>query len=182
MTTFGTATRFGWVAQTLHWLTAILVLAAFLTAEGGPTSRVYSDARAPGLQLHETLGLAVFVLVLVRLAWRLLDRTPQDPPMPAWMSLASKATHWALFGLLVLVPVTAVLGAWFGGHPVTVYGLGAVGPLLGQSDAGAALAEIHGTLGDLLMWIAGLHAAAALYHHFFLRDGVLKAMLPVPDA
>ena len=178
MSVFGTRVRYGTVAQLFHWLTAGLVLAAFLVAEGGPPSRVYGEANAAALQLHESLGLAVFALVVGRLIWRLFDRHPQSPAMPGWMGISSKATHRALYGLLIAVPGTAILGAWFDGHPITVHGLGSVGPFFATSDLGASLAGIHGTLGDLMMWLAGLHATAALYHHFFLRDRVLKTMLP----
>lgn len=94
------------------------------------------------------------------------------------MELASRASQRALYARLFAVPATAILGAWFGGHPVTVYGLGAIGPYFGSRDLGASLARIHGTFGDALMSVAGLHAAAAIYHHFFLRDGVLRSMLP----
>lgn len=183
MSLFGTTIRYGSLAQAFHWLTALLVLAAFLVSEGGSPTRVYSEANAATLQLHESLGFAVFVLLVVRLLWRAFDRIPEAPPMPGWMDLASKVTHWALYGLLFAVPLTAMLGAWFGGHPVTVYGFGALGPYFSTWNAGAPLAEIHGTLGDIIIWLAGLHAAAAIYHHVFLRDPVLRQMLPgLPEA
>ena len=176
MSLSGTATRYGSLAQALHWLTALLVLIAFLVSEGGPATRVYSAANASTLLLHESLGFAVFWLLVIRLIWRLFDRIPDAPPMPGWMDLASRATHWALYALLFAVPATAMLGAWFGGHPVTVYGLGAIGPFSGTW--GTSLAEIHGTLGDIILWLAGLHAAAAIYHHVILRDRVLSQMVP----
>lgn len=174
----GTRISYGGLAQAFHWLTAALVLAAFLLAVGGPPTRVYGASNAAALQLHESLGLAVFVLVIIRLVWRRFDEIPESPAMPLWMDLASKVAHWALYALLFAVPASAILGAWFGGHAINLYGLGSVGPLFGRWDLGASLAEIHGTLGDAIMWLAGLHAAAALYHHFFLRDRVLKQMLP----
>lgn len=176
MSLSGTATRYGSLAQALHWLTALLVLIAFLVSEGGPATRVYSADNASTLLLHESLGFAVFWLLVIRLIWRLFDRIPDAPPMPGWMDLASRATHWALYALLFAVPATAMLGAWFGGHPVTVYGLGAIGPFSGTW--GTWLAEIHGTLGDIILWLAGLHAAAAIYHHVILRDRVLSQMVP----
>ena len=63
-------TRYSGVAQALHWLTAILVLVAFIYGPGGSETRVYSDARDFDRSLHETLGLAVFILSIIRLAWR----------------------------------------------------------------------------------------------------------------
>ncbi len=180
MSLSGTGTRYGSLAQALHWLTAVLVLAAFLVSSGGPPERVYSAARASNLLLHESLGFAVFCLLVIRLAWRLFDRIPDAPPMPGWMDIASRATHWALYALLFAVPATAMLGALFGGHPITVYGIGAIGPFSGTW--GAPLAAIHGTLGDIMMWLAGLHAAAAIFHYVFLRDRVLSQMVPgLPD-
>lgn len=108
MSLFGTTIRYGSLAQAFHWLTALLVLAAFLVSEGGPPTRVYSEANAATLQLHESLGFAVFVLLVIRLLWRVFDRVPEAPPMPGWMDLASKVTHWALYALLFAVPLTAM--------------------------------------------------------------------------
>jgi cytochrome b561 len=180
MSLSGTTTRYGSLAQALHWLTALLVLIAFLVSAGGPPTRVYSEANASTLLLHESLGFTVFWLLVIRLVWRLFDRIPDAPPMPGWMDITSRATHGALYALLFAVPATAMLGAWFGGHPVMVYGLGAIGPFSGTW--GASLTEIHGTLGDIILWLAGLHAAAAIFHHVFLRDRVLSQMLPgLPD-
>lgn len=178
MSISGTRIRYGSLAQAFHWLTALLVLVAFLVSQGGPPTRVYAPANAATLQLHESLGFTVFMLLVIRLAWRFFDRIPESPPMPLWMDVAAKITHWALYALLFAVPATAILGAWFGGHPVTVYGLGALGPFFGAWGPGASLAEIHGTLGDVIMWLAGLHAAAAIFHHVFLHDRVLRQMLP----
>jgi cytochrome b561 len=174
-----TPQRYGAGARAFHWVTALLVLAAFILGEGGPEARIYAPERASQLATHETLGLAVFVLTLLRLAWRAVDRSPAPVPMAPWMLLASKLVHWALFGLLVLVPATAIAGAWLEGHPVTVLALGTLGPWLPLShDAGSIITELHTLLGDAIMWLAGLHAAAALYHHLVLRDRVLAAMMP----
>ncbi len=172
-------TRYSAVSQSFHWLTVVLVGAAYLLGEGGPESRVYSAERASVLGWHETIGILVFVVVALRVLWRLIDRAPKEPPMPAWMHLASKLTHWALYALLAAVPLTAIFGAWYEGHPVTFFGIGEVGPFLTLShDFGRWITELHTTLGNLIIWVAGLHAAAALYHHFIMRDSVLLSMLP----
>jgi cytochrome b561 len=173
-----TRTRYGAVAQTFHWLTVVLVGAAYLLGSGGPESRVYSAQRASQLNLHETLGILVILVVALRLAWRFFDRAPEEPPMPAWMHLASRLVHWVLYALLAAVPLTAIFGAWYEGHPVTFLG-GEIGPFLTLShDFGRSITELHTTLGNSIIWVAGLHAAAALYHHFFMRDRVLVSMLP----
>jgi cytochrome b561 len=171
--------RYGAIAQVFHWLTAVLVLAAFTLGPGGSEERVYAAARDADRQLHESLGLCVFVLVLLRLAWRMIDERPDPPRVPRWMGLAAKALQGALYALLLVVPLTAVTGAWLEGHPLTLVAGLRVAPLLpGAHGLGEAIAEIHGWLGDTLLWLAGLHAVAALYHHVLLKDGVLVSMLP----
>src|SRR5690242_16623348 len=114
-----TRTRYGAVAQTLHWLTAILVVAAFIYGPGGSEQRVYSAARDFDRQLHETLGLCVFLLVLIRVVWRALDKHPEPPQVARWMSWAATAVQTALYLLLVALPITAITGAWLEGHSLT---------------------------------------------------------------
>jgi cytochrome b561 len=171
--------RYGSVARFFHWTTVVLVLAAYFIAEGGPESRVYAAERATQLSIHETLGVAVLLVLVLRLVWRALDRTPENPPMPRLMLIAARAVHGLLYLLLAAIPLTAIFGAWFGGHAVTFIGGLAIGPLTAaDSSLGHSLAEVHETLGNAILWVAGIHAAAALFHHFVMRDRVLVTMLP----
>ena len=129
--------------------------------------------------IHETIGLCVFALVLARLAWRRIERPPALPRMNVALRVLARTFHAALYLLLLVVPVTAVAGAWLEGHPLTLLGGLMMGPWVAEShDAGVQVARIHPLLGDVLIWLAGFHAAAALIHHFVLRDDVLRAMLP----
>jgi len=179
MKAFSTRLHYGAVAQVFHWATAILVVAAYVYGPGGVEQRVYSVARDFDRQLHETLGTAVLILVLLRLAWRAYDRAPDDPPMPAWMRLSSKLVHLLIYILLLALPFTAISGAWLEGHPVTLLANIRFGPLVPEAhDVGSTIALIHTWLGQAILWVAGVHAAAALYHHFILRDRVLRSMLP----
>lgn len=170
----------GAVTRAFHWLTVILVGAAYLVSAGGPELRIYSASMDATRQTHETLGILVFAVTLLRILWRSVDRRPEEPPMPAWMRLSSKAVHLALYGLLVAIPAAGVLGAWLEGHPLTLLTGTAFGPLLPlEHDLGHAVTEIHTVLGNVIVWLAALHALAALFHHFVLRDGVLVSMLPI---
>ena len=179
MGTMQKPTRYGAVAQALHWVMAILVLLAFIYGPGGSEERVYSAARDAKRQLHETLGMAVFILLLVRVCWRLIDQRPDPPPVARWMGLASKVAQGCLYVLMLALPLTAVAGAWLEGHPLTFLAGIEVSPWLGKNhDLGARIAVLHTWLGDTIMWLAGFHALAGLYHHFVLRDGVLVSMLP----
>jgi cytochrome b561 len=160
--------RYGAVTQVFHWLTAILVVAAYFMGPGGSEQHVYSSAMDFTRQTHETLGVTVFALVLVRFLWRLMDTAPEDPPMKAWMRYSAKLVHVVLYGLLIATPGSAIVGAWLEGHPLTLWGFGNIGPMLSPAhDVGLSLASLHTTLGDIILWVAGLHAGAALFHHFF---------------
>jgi cytochrome b561 len=171
--------RYGRVAQAIHWLTAILVLAAFIYGPGGPEDRVYAAARDADRHLHETLGSCVFVLVVVRVLWRLVDSRPDPIPVARWMGVAAKAVQGVLYLLMFAVPMTAIAGAWLEGHSLAYLGGFEIAPPIAPShELGATLAEIHGWLGDAILWLAGAHALAALWHHFVARDAVLVAMLP----
>ena len=172
-------TRYSAISMTLHWVTAIVVLLAFVYGPGGSEARVYSTSRDFGRQVHESLGLLVFALVIARLLWRLAAAMPEPPPTPRWMILSAKGVQFAMYLILLALPVTAAAGAWLEGHAVTlVTGINVASPLPEHHDTGKAIAEIHTWLGDAIMWLAGLHALAALYHHFLLKDGVLASMLP----
>lgn len=172
-------TRYGTVAQAFHWATAAVVLLAFIYGPGGSEQRVYATARDFERQLHETLGLCVLALVVMRLLWRAVDTRPEPAQLPRWMDAASKATQAALYLLLFAVPLTAMAGAWLEGHPLTLLaGLQIPSPMGVSHDVGATLATVHTWLGDAIVWLAGFHAAAALFHHFVLKDGVLASMLP----
>jgi cytochrome b561 len=138
-----------------------------------PEVRVYAPARDFDRQIHETLGLTVFALTVLRVLWIIVDRRPEPQAMPRWMVIASKSVQGALYLLLFAVPITAILGAWLEGHALTLLAGITLQPGLGMShDIGATLAKLHTQLGDIILWLAGLHALAALYHHIVLKDGV----------
>ncbi|HXZ50005.1 MAG TPA: cytochrome b/b6 domain-containing protein [Usitatibacter sp.] len=171
--------RYGVLAQVLHWTTAVLVVVAFSYGPGGSEQRVYSAAKDFDRQLHETLGFAILALSVARVLWRLVDVRPGPPSVPRSMELAAKAVQALLYALLFALPLTSVAGAWLEGHPLTLLAGVRIDPWIGPShDLGHALATVHGWLGDAILWLAGFHAAAAIYHHAVLRDGVLLSMLP----
>lgn len=152
---------------------------AFVYGPGGPEDQVYSVAREADRRLHETLGLCVIGLVVLRMLWRMVDRRPAPQPIVRWMHLGSRAVQGLLYLLLLAVPITAIAGAWLEGHPLTLLAGIDLRPLVGEShDLGANFASLHTWLGDAILWLAGLHALAGLSHHYILRDGVLVSMLP----
>jgi cytochrome b561 len=173
-----TQVRYGLIAQAFHWLTAFLVLAAYLVSEGGPEARIYSAAADQTRRVHETLGMAVLGIVVLRLVWKLVDAGSPSYAGPRWMIVAARLVHALLYVLLVAVPLTAILGTWLEGHPLTLAGLDVASWIPPSHDLGRLIIDVHTTVGNVVLWLAGLHAAAALVHHFLLRDAVLTSMLP----
>jgi cytochrome b561 len=172
-------TRYDSVSQALHWATAFLVLWAYINGLGGSESRVYLPLYDSQRQIHETVGLGVFLLVAVRLLWRMIEIPPVPLPVARWMNIAARLTQSTLYVLLFAVPCTAIVGAWLEGHPLTLLdGLAIQSPSMVSHNAGAAIARLHTWLGDVIIWLGAFHALAALYHHFFLKDSALVSMLP----
>jgi cytochrome b561 len=170
--------RYGAIAQWLHWITAALVVIAFIYGPGGSEERVYSPARDFDRQLHETLGVCVFVLAVTRVLWRTVASPPESAPTPRWMRLAAKAVHGALYLLLFALPITAACGAWLEGHPLTLLGgLRIASPLAASHRLGATIAKIRTWLDDAILRLAGVRALAEIHHHVVMRDGVLLSML-----
>jgi len=171
--------RYSNLGLTLHWVMAVVILVAFIYGPGGSETRVYAASRDFDRQLHETLGLVVLFLAGVRVIWRMGATTPPAPPTEPWITATAKGVQLAMYFLLFALPFTAAIGAWLEGHQLTLLAGIEFGPLLPEShDVGAAIAELHTWLGDAILWLAGLHAVGALFHHFVLKDGVLASMLP----
>ncbi|CAN7756934.1 cytochrome b [Rhizobium sp. LjRoot258] len=171
-----TSSRYGAGARAFHWLTVILILAAYVLSKGDRYS-LYSAAADSIRRIHETLGMLVFMIVVLQLLWRLIDSRPAEQPMPRWAAVAARLVRFALYTLLIAIPATAVLGTWLEGLPVTLLGFD-ISPQIAQAHGlGQLIIEIHTALGNAILWVAGGHAAAALFHHFYLRDKVLQSMV-----
>ncbi|WP_295958765.1 cytochrome b [Rhodoferax sp.] len=173
------------LSRAFHWLTAIAVTVAFILGPGG-FGRLMQQGVDPAthsdIVWHESLGILVFVLTVLRLVWLAFRPAAPQIAMAGWMHLASKLAHGVLWVLLLALPTTGLLALGSEGHPLTLLGGVRVDqmPFIANS-AIASLADwgdVHQLLGDVIMWLAGVHAAAAIFHHVVLKDGVLASMLP----
>lgn len=180
-----TQDRYDAISMTLHWLAAVAVVAAFALGPGD-FGRLTDSGIDPGTRLdivaHESLGLFVFLLTAVRLLWTAVRPAPPSPSGPDWSHLAAVAVRIVLWILLLATPITALLTLAGDGRPLTLLAglrLDALPLLSGWTlTKWTDWGEVHTFLGDAILWIAGLHAAAALVHHFVWRDNVLTSMLP----
>ncbi|HUB88826.1 MAG TPA: cytochrome b, partial [Dyella sp.] len=129
--------------------------------------------------LHKSIGLTVLGLFALRLAWRLYDGAPPDEPMPRWQRNMAHATHALLYLFILAMPLSGWLFNSLHGYPLQWFKLFNLPPLAAKNDALSHLAgEVHEWLFYLLLVVLAGHAGAALKHHFFDRDNVLRRMLP----
>jgi cytochrome b561 len=165
------------VTKILHWLVFLAVAAQYAVGEFMP--HIGKNTQEVGLVwVHIFLGGIVLLLIVVAIAWRLTHPVPQLPELPDWQRLAAAVTHWSLYLLIVVMTLLGWAAANFRGWPVTAFG--APLPALAQKgDRWAHTAgDVHSFLVNVLLGLVILHVVAALYHHFFLRDKVLRRMLP----
>ena len=174
------ARGYGLVALSLHWLTVGLVVIAWLLGTFGD-ELPRGSVRSAGLLIHIWAGLVILLLIALRIAWRLFDPPPPFEPtrFGHWADIAARLTHFALYGLLIAVPVVGVLLQFARGDALPIFGIVDIAsPWVRDRSFTRSVKEIHESLANLLMMLAGLHAAAALVHHWLLGDRTLARMLP----
>jgi cytochrome b561 len=178
----GTRRPFDSVTLCLHWATALLVLgmfaSAWLHALAEASESVYAAAF---IQVHRSLGAAIWVATAFRLFWRLTNA--ELPPFPIDITKVHRATvqtsEYILYALLLVQPAMGLGMALFNGRAFALF-LFWVPQLLPQNKAvSAAFHSAHKIGAWTLAALVTIHALAALFHHFVLRDDVLHCMAPV---
>jgi cytochrome b561 len=172
--------RYGAVAQLFHWAIVVLVITQFVLATQAH-DLPNNLAKLKLLAQHKSVGITILGLALLRLAWRLLNPVP---PAPAgtrpWQLWAARWSHFALYALILIMPVLGWLMSSARNFPVSWFGLVTLPDFIAPSErAFDILHAAHATLGRVLAAVAIIHAGAALKHHFINRDNVLRRMLPV---
>jgi superoxide oxidase len=164
---------------TLHWITVVIVLT--LLGSGVLYGRVEERSWAPALlQVHRSLGLTIWTLTLFRLLWRVTGaRFPAFPTsMTPLHQRAARLSEYALYALLLIQPATGLAQTIFRGHPFEVFAW-SIPPLVARDVALVGILRAAHEIGAWCLFaLAGLHAGAALVHHFILRDDVLETMAP----
>lgn len=170
----------GSISIALHWLTFLLVVGMAVVGLT-MTELATSPFKIQVYALHKSFGLTVLGLTALRLLWRLFAGRPEpEPGSPRWQDRLAALIQGAMYALLVAIPLS---GWWFNsasGFPLRWFGLVAL-PKLGGFDPQLKLLarETHETLFFVLASLVAVHAAAALWHHYRLRDRTLSRMLPI---
>lgn len=166
-------------AKLLHWLVAILIVAAFLLG-WSMVDLPLSLKKLHWYNYHKWIGMTVLGLVAIRLVWRTLVGAPDLPAsMHGWEKKVAHGAHHLLYLLMLAVPLVGWATTSAKGFPVVYLGLVPLPDWVGKDAAlGEQLSSVHTLLSYALVALAALHALAALKHFFIDRDDVLQRMLP----
>jgi cytochrome b561 len=169
--------RYTPAAVVLHWLIAAIVLGQF--ALGWLMQEIPKQPQGPRLEafnLHKSIGLLVFALMLARTAWRLGHPPPGLPAMPPWQARVAHATHLLFYAALVALPVTGYLGSLFSGYPVKFFGLTLPAWIGKNAELKEWMSAAHFSLTWVLATGFALHMAGVAKHALLDRDGLLRRM------
>jgi cytochrome b561 len=171
------APRYSRKSRLLHWSMAALVALAYLLIEGRGWFPKGSALRTCFIQGHFWVGLVVLALVLPRVLARLGTPAAAVAPPPTPALLLSRVTHYALYGFLLAQPLMGVLVVLLERGGLPLGSLTLASPFAQNSNLAHGIEEIHVLVGTVFYYVIGLHILAALWHHFHLRDDVLRRML-----
>jgi cytochrome b561 len=164
-------------AIALHWLTVLLVLSQFALAE--TWSWFARPTRHLMIVTHMSFGIILSAVIVVRIVWRLIPGHQVPAAVSGWTELAAKAVHYLLYAMLAFEAILGFVLRWSGHEAMSFFGLLIAPPFAPFSKpAHHLIGEIHNLNGWAIIILAFGHAAAALYHHYVLRDRVLSRMLP----
>lgn len=168
--------HFGVIAISLHWIMAVLII-GMLAVGLYMINLPASDFKFELYGLHKATGVAVLTLAIIRLFWRLSNITPRLN-LPSWEVISSRLAHWGLYGFMLAMPLTGWLLSSAADKPISFYGLFKVPMLIAPNkELTSFFRDAHHWLGYALIAILVLHTLAALKHHFYDKDDILRRMI-----
>jgi cytochrome b561 len=172
--------RYATLSIILHWIMFLLLVAVYSCIELREIYPKGSEPRDTLKTWHFMLGLSVFVLVWVRLISRWVTHTSEiQPPITKWQKLLAKALHFALYILMICMPIAG----WFilsaEAKPIPFFGFNLPSLIAENEVVAETIEEVHKTAGTVGYYLIGLHMFAGLFHHYIQRDNTLQRMLPM---
>jgi cytochrome b561 len=162
-----------------HWLTAFLVVALFVSAEVWGFLQKGGALRRDLQSLHVSVGIALAAIVVLRVIWRFTGKRQLPPSnLPGWQETASSFVHVLLYFLIAAQIALGFLWRWAQGEPFTFFGVFSIPAVAIDPGLRPLLGDLHSAVAWVIIGSAGLHALAALMHHYVLRDDILYRMMP----
>jgi cytochrome b561 len=173
-----TAEAYGSLAKFLHWAIVLLIVPQYFLAEAAD-ELPNGIEKLQILNWHKSLGMMVLLLALARIGWKVVNHGLPGPIGEPWQRKAAAAGHGLLYLLILAQPISGWAMSSAANYPVTLFGWFQFPALVAENhDLHETLEEVHEVFFYSLIAVAAVHIAAALYHHFALKDGVLRRMLP----
>lgn len=172
--------RYSTALVAVHWFMALLMVAVFASIELRVLYAKGTEMRDFMKALHFMLGLTVLLMVVLRLAARWNSPKPAeatpDNALQAWAHRLAAVGHLALYGFMLLMPLAGWLALSAAGKPIPFFGL-ELPALMGPNKAFASdIKSVHEAVGEAGYWLIGIHVAAALGHHYIIKDGLMSRM------
>ena len=173
-----TDTHYNTLSVALHWLMFILIVAVYGCIELRELFDKGTETRDAFKMWHFMLGLSVLALVSVRIVARLVGgAAPAIQPEPAkWQNKLATFVHIALYVFMFAMPIAGWLILSLAGKPIPFFGLELPALAAQNFELAKSIKEIHETAGEVGYYVIGLHAAAALFHHYVLADNTVSRM------
>jgi cytochrome b561 len=171
---------YGSTARLMHWITVLLVLSTIPAGTIMVQEDITRSLQDRLFIYHKNIGLIILLLVLIRLVWRALNPPPPLPDsVPVLQQRVATATHWALYAMLIFMPVTGYVRVVTGGFPIEMLDWLGVPPLLSRNETVENIAmSLHYYGRYVLIVLILMHVGGALYHGLIRRDGVFGRMWP----
>ncbi|MFP1777696.1 cytochrome b561 [Lonsdalea quercina] len=171
--------RFSNVQIALHWAVFLLLIVTYATVELRGLAPRGTLTRQLVMATHFSCGVTVLALMVARIYYRIKYASPPIvPPAPKWQHFLANLTHILIYALFVALPVLAVSSRYLRGQDWALFGIGMPVAATPNPDLAVSLIQLHETLAPLGYWLIGLHAAAALFHYYFMRDNTMLRMMP----
>jgi cytochrome b561 len=174
--------RYDQTSIVLHWTIALGIIA--IAAAEILRGELFAKGSLPRevlKALHEPAGTLILALIVLRLVWRATHAAPALPlGMHDWERSGAKLTHWILYAFPVVICLSGMATTFARGRSID-FGLFQIAPpaeLATSRDVARTVKDIHGWLGEAILFVAFFHALAALWHHYVRKDDVLTRMLP----
>lgn len=174
-----TASRYGWLSITLHWSMAAAIIGMFALGVWMRDLSYYDPWYKDAPAIHKSVGILLFLLLVIRVIWRNLNIRPDDDPaLKVWERITAHLTHIALYGLMFTLMIAGYFISTADGRAIEVFNWFSVPATIHDLPEQEDIAgEIHEILAWALIVLASIHALAALKHHFINRDTTLLKML-----
>jgi cytochrome b561 len=174
-----TIISWGSVSKFLHWIIVLMIITQYVLAKAADDMPLGLH-KFETLARHKSIGITILGLAVIRLLWRWMNPTPELPStLKPYERVLARVTHIALYVFLFAQPLTGWIMSNAENFPVSYFGWFTLPDLVApDKDFGHFMEDVHETIFKCMLAIATLHVAAAFKHHFWLKDDVLKRMLP----